>query len=150
LGAGEVMDMDKFIGLNGMNYEMLYSQDVIERMKDYNEADYCSDDCLAFIDKYGEADFLQYYDDYLDFDDLYGRILDLDELVSYFSGFHFLHTVFYGAYESPQDFAIKHYGLEELPQFLWIDWDISIDNLKDDYEIVFHDHNQKFLVFGKE
>lgn len=142
--------MDKFIGLNGMNYETLYSQEVIERMHDYNEADYCSDDCLAFIDKYGEADFLQYYDDYLDFDDLYGRILDLDELVSYFSGFHFLHTVFYGAYESPQDFAIKHYGLEELPQFLWIDWDISIDNLKDVYEIVFHDHNQKFLVFGKE
>jgi hypothetical protein len=58
------MNKDKFIGLNGMNYEMLYSQDVIERMHDYNEADYCSDDCLAFIDKYGEADFLQYYDDY--------------------------------------------------------------------------------------
>jgi hypothetical protein len=142
--------MDKFMGLNGTHYEMLYSQEVIERMKDYDDADYCSDDCLAFIDKYGEADFLEYYDDYLDFDELYGHVLDLDELVSYFSGFHFLHIPFYGFYESPQDFAIKYYGIEDLPSFLWIDWDISIDNLKDVYEIVFHDHNQKFLVFGKE
>jgi hypothetical protein len=150
LGGGKVMDMDKFMGLNGMNYETLYSQEVIERMKEYNEADYCSDDCLVFIDKYGEADFLQYYDDYLDFDDLYGSQLDLDELVSYFSGFSFLHTVFYGVYDSPQDFAVKFYKLEELPVFLYIDWDISIDNLKDQYEFVFNNKNQNFLVFGKE
>jgi hypothetical protein len=150
MGESEVMDISKFIGLNGMNYETLYSQEVIDRMKEYEEVDYCSDDCLTFIDKFGEEDFLTYYDDYLNFNEIYGHILDLDELVSYFSGFSFLHTVFYGAFESPQDFVIKHFGLEELPHFLWIDWDITIDNVKDDYEIIFHDHNQKFLVFGKE
>ena len=144
------MDMDKFMGLNGTHYEMLYSQEVIERMKDYDDADYCSDDCLVFIDKYGEADFLQYYDDYLDFDDLYGSQLDLDELVSYFSGFSFLHTTFYRVYDSPQDFAVKFYKLQELPVFLYIDWDISIDSLKDQYEFVFNNKNQNFLVFGKE
>ena len=142
--------MEKFMGLNGTHYEMLYSPEVIEKIKEYCDIDHDSDSCLEFIDKYGEADFLEYYDDYLDFDQLYGSRIDLDELVSFFSGFSFLYVDFYGDYDSVQDFAIKFYRLEELPEFLYIDWDMSIDCLKDQYEFVFHNKNHKFLVFGKE
>jgi hypothetical protein len=107
--------------LQMVNYEQVFSPQVIEKIQELFDIDVSTEECLEFIDKFGEDDFLQYYDDYIDFDNELGKYVNIETLIDFYSGLSFLDLDFYGKYTSQVDFIEKHYELD-LPPVIIIDW----------------------------
>ena len=95
-----------------VNYEQVFSPQVIEKIQELFDIDVSTEECLEFIDKFGEDDFLQYYDDYIDFDHEVGKYVNIETLIDFYSGLSFLDLEFYGKYTSQVDFIEKYYKLD--------------------------------------
>lgn len=130
-----------------MKYECVYSPESVERLKELVEADYCAEDCLDFIDKYGEQDFLEYYDLFIDFQEDV-RYVNTQILIDYYSGFSFLDLEFYGEYKTQESFIERYYELDTLPPVIIIDWEKTFGYIKELFDFIPTDNNS-FYIFGK-
>lgn len=128
--------MNEIYEIKNMKYEMVYSPEVVEEIKEWVSIDHSAEDCLDFVDRYGEEAFLEHYEAYVDFDQDYPTI-DLDILFDYYSGFDYLYLSFYGEYSSIQAF-IEHYYIEldALPPIIMIDWEQTISQVEKLFDFI--------------
>ena len=129
-----------------VNYEQVFSPQVIEKIQELFDIDVSTEECLEFIDKFGEDDFLQYYDDYIDFDHEVGKYVNIETLIDFYSGLSFLDLEFYGRYTSQVDFIEKYYKLD-LPPVIIIDWEQTTSYVSNLFDFVPCDDG--YYVFGK-
>ena len=132
--------------LQMINYEQVFSPQVIEKIQELFDIDVSTEDCLEFIDKFGEDDFLQYYDDYIDFDDEVGKYVNIQTLIDFYSGLSFLDLEFYGRYTSQVDFIEKYYEID-LPPVIIIDWEQTTSYVSKLFDFV--PYKDGYYVFGK-
>jgi hypothetical protein len=145
---GESSMMERMYEIKNMKYESVYSPEVVERMKELSEIDYPIDDCLDFIDKYGEEEFLEYYDLLVDFEHDF-RNVETQVLIDYYSGFSFLDLEYYGEFPSEKAFIEMYYPeLDGLPAVLIIDWESTIRYVQELFDFVPSGKNA-FHIFGK-
>jgi len=132
-----------------MKYECVYSPEVVERLKELVEIDYPAEECLDFIDKYGEKDFLEYYDYFVDFESDF-KYVNTQLLIDYYSGFSFLYLDFYGEYKTKESFIETYYLLENLPPVISIDWEKTFNYVKELFDFIPSGKDQNsFYIFGK-
>ena len=102
-----------------------------EFIKD-NEDSYYIDDMLEFIQEHGEANFVEFYDDYIIYAEKLGSdgYAILDAFISLMGGFNDIdkaEEVYRGEYRSDAAFAEDYYeeiGFD-IPSELVIDWDAT-------------------------
>jgi hypothetical protein len=139
--------IERMYEIKNMKYECVYSLEVVERIQELAESDYSVDDCLDFIDKYGEEEFFQYYDLLVDFEEDCKNV-DTSILIDYYSGFSFLDQEYYGEYPCEQSFIEKYYEVEDFPSVVTIDWDKTINQVKQLFDFI-PTGKQSLYVFGK-
>lgn len=139
--------MERLYEIKNMKYECVYSPEVVERMRELVEIDYPAEDCLDFIDKYGEQEFLDYYDLFVDFEKDCKNV-NTQVLIDYYSGFSFLDLEYYGEFPTQQSFIQMYYELERLPDIIIIDWEETIKYVKQLFDFVPSNKNS-FYIFGK-
>ena len=132
--------------LQMVNYEQVFSPQVIEKIKELFDIDVSTEDCLEFIDRFGQDDFLQYYDDFIDFDNEVGKYVNIETLIDFYSGLSFLDLEFYGKYTSQADFIEKYYELD-LPPVIIIDWEQTTSYVSKLFDFVSCEDG--YYVFGK-
>jgi hypothetical protein len=139
--------MERLYEIKNMKYECVYSPEVVERMRELVEIDYPAEDCLDFIDNYGEQEFLDYYDLFVDFESDCKNV-NTQVLIDYYSGFSFLDLEYYGEFPTQQSFIQMYYELERLPDIIIIDWEETIKYVKQLFDFVPSNKNS-FYIFGK-
>jgi hypothetical protein len=136
------------IETHNMHYEMIYSPDVVERLKELVEADYSAKDCLDFIDNYGEEDFLEYYDILVEFESDH-KSVNIQTLINYYSNFSFLDLEFMGEYPSERSFIEYYYcEIDRLSPLIIIDWQETISRVKKLFDFV-PTNSGFFYIFAK-
>jgi hypothetical protein len=129
-----------------VNYEQVFSPKVIEKIQELFDIDVSTEEILEFIDKFGEDDFLQYYDDYIDFDHEVGKYVNIEKLIDFYSGLSFLDLEFYGKYTSQVEFIERYYELD-LPPVIIIDWEQTTSYVSKLFDFV--PYGDGYYVFGK-
>jgi hypothetical protein len=118
----------------------IYALSTQEFIKD-NEDSYAMDDMLEFIQEHGEADFVEFYDDYIIYSEKLGRngYEIIDAFVELMGGFHDIDKAaenYQGEYSRDAKFAEDHYeqmGID-IPGDLVIDWEATYESsLRFDY-----------------
>lgn len=140
--------IERMYEIKNMTYECVYSPQVVERIKELVETDYPVENCLDFIDSYGEQDFFNYYDLFVDFE-LDFKSIDTGVLIDFYSGFSFLDLEFMGEYSDEKSFIRKYYNeLDILPPVISIDWEETIQQVKKFFDFV-PSKKQTFYIFCK-
>ena len=137
--------MNRMFEIKNLKYECVYSPIIVKRIKELMEIDYPVDDCLDFVDLYGEKDFLDYYDLFVDFQHEYRKI-NVNTLIEYYSGFSFLDLEFYGEYKTERDFIEQYYEINLAPVII-IDWDQTINQVKKLFDFI-PSTSKTFYIFG--
>jgi hypothetical protein len=118
----------------------IYALATQEFIKD-NEDSYAIDDMLEFIQEHGEADFVEFYDDYIIYSEKLGRngYEIIDAFVELMGGFHDIDKAaenYQGEYSTDAKFAEDYYeqmGID-IPGDLVIDWEATYESsLRFDY-----------------
>ena len=107
------------------NSVITFPQDVQDKIDDLTDARYAQDDMVAFIEEYGNDNFIQFYEEYVK----QGEEYDYDVVDVFVEEFgiqnieHF-QDAYNGQYDSEEEFAEQYtndvYG--EPPAHLVIDW----------------------------
>lgn len=128
--------IDRMYEIKNLKYECVYSPEVVKEIQELVNEDYSPDECLDFIDQYGEEAFLEHYVNFGAFEYENPKI-DLEILIEYYSGFDFLYHHFYGEYKTKQAF-IEHYyvELDALPPIIMIDWNSTISYVEKIFDFV--------------
>jgi len=118
-----------------MNYKEVYSQETVDKIEELIAESYCLEDIVEFIDANSEADFCNFYEEYVTVGEeySYGAV---DAFIEEFglhsftsSGFE---DAYRGQYDSKADYAESYVSdcyVVDLPSFLEIDWEASFNNL---------------------
>lgn len=118
-----------------VNYEQVFPPKVIKKIQELFDIDVSTEEILEFIDRFGEDDFLEYYDDFTDFDREFGGYVDIETLIEFYSGLSFLDLEFYGVYTSQVDFIEKYYEID-LPPVIIINWEETISYVSKLFDLV--------------
>jgi hypothetical protein len=119
----------------------IYALATQEFIKD-NEDSYAMDDMLEFIQEHGEADFVEFYDDYIIYSEKLGRngYEIIDAFVELMGGFHDIDKAaenYQGEYSTDAKFAEDYYeqmGID-IHGDLVIDWEATYESsLRFDYD----------------
>jgi hypothetical protein len=119
----------------------IYALATQEFIKD-NEDSYAMDDMLKFIQEHGEADFVEFYDDYIIYSEKLGRngYEIIDAFVELMGGFHNIDKAaenYQGEYSTDAKFAEDYYEQRgfDIPGDLVIDWEATYESsLRFDYD----------------
>jgi hypothetical protein len=129
-----------------MNYKEVYSQETVDKIEELIAESYCLEDIVEFIDANSEADFRNFYEEYVTVGEeySYGAV---DAFIEEFglhsftsSGFE---DAYRGQYDSKADYAESYVSdcyVVDLPSFLEIDWEASFNNL----DVVFSSNGYVF------
>ena len=129
-----------------MNYKEVYSQETVDKIEELIAESYCLEDIVEFIDANSEADFCNFYEEYVTVGEeySYGAV---DAFIEEFglhsftsSGFE---DAYRGQYDSKADYAESYVSdcyVVDLPSFLEIDWEASFNNL----DVVFSSNGYVF------
>ena len=129
-----------------MNYKEVYSQETVDKIEELIAESYCLEDIVEFIDANSEADFCNFYEEYVTVGEeySYGAV---DAFIEEFglhsftsSGFE---DAYRGQYDSKADYAESYVSdcyVVDLPSFLEIDWEASFENL----DVVFSSNGYVF------
>lgn len=129
-----------------MNYKEVYSQETVDKIEELIAESYCLEDIVEFIDANSEADFRNFYEEYVTVGEeySYGAV---DAFIEEFglhsftsSGFE---DAYRGQYDSKADYAESYVSdcyVVDLPSFLEIDWEASFENL----DVVFSSNGYVF------
>jgi hypothetical protein len=113
--------------------EMQLKESTADFIKDLVEQSYHDEDMYVFINEHGEDNFVQYYEDYVQFGESYnyGAVdtfieeFGIDNLQSFEDAFR-------GEWNSKAEYAENYvsdcYSFE-MPGFIEIDWDTTFENL---------------------
>jgi len=113
--------------------EMQLKESTADFIKDLVEQSYYDEDMYVFINEHGEDNFVQYYEDYVQFGESYnyGAVdtfiekFGIDNLQSFEDAFR-------GEWNSKAEYAENYvsdcYSFE-MPGFIEIDWDTTFENL---------------------
>jgi hypothetical protein len=115
------------------NYQQVLNESVVEKIDDLKENGYCLDDMIVFIQEFNQNDFINYYDEYVDFGENHSYDA-VDAFIEEFSIADISHfeDVYRGQYDSKADYAEQYVSgcyVVDMPSFLEIDWEASFDNL---------------------
>ena len=120
------------------NSVITFPQDVQDKIDDLGE-NYCyaQDDMVAFIEEYGNDNFIQFYDEYVENGENYCYEA-VDAFIDEFGIENIEHftDAYYGQYDSEEQFAEQYTGdvYGEPPSHLVIDWQQTwATNLSYDY-----------------
>lgn len=127
-----------------MTYETIFPKEVIELMKDLAEADYSMDDMVEFIQQYGEKEFLENYEFVKCYE--FDYKVNAQVLYDYYSGFDFLDMEFWGSYNSKEHFAKDFCYYDDLSNYLYVDWEKTIENLEKDYDMIETPYNNVIVI----
>ena len=129
-----------------MNYKEVYSQETVDVIEELIAESYCLEDIVEFIDANSEADFCNFYEEYVTVGEeySYGAV---DAFIEEF-GLHSLvgdnfQNSYQGQYDSKADYAESYVSdcyVVDLPSFLEIDWEASFENL----DVVFSSNGYVF------
>ena len=129
-----------------MNYKEVYSQETVDVIEELIAESYCLEDIVEFIDANSEADFCNFYEEYVTVGEeySYGAV---DAFIEEF-GLHSLvgdnfQNSYQGQYDSKADYAESYVSdcyVVDLPSFLEIDWEASFNNL----DVVFSSNGYVF------
>ena len=129
-----------------MSYKEVYSQETVDKIEELIAESYCLEDIVEFIDANSEADFCNFYEEYVTVGEeySYGAV---DAFIEEFglhsftsSGFE---DAYRGQYDSKADYAESYVSdcyVVDLPSFLEIDWEASFENL----DVVFSSNGYVF------
>ena len=129
-----------------MNYKEVYSQETVDKIEELIAESYCLEDIVEFIDANSEADFRNFYEEYVTVGEeySYGAV---DAFIEEFglhsftsSGFE---DAYRGQYDSKADYAESYVSdcyVVDLPSFLEIDWEASFENL----DVIFNGNGYVF------
>ena len=118
-----------------MNYKEVYSQETVDKIEELIAESYCLEDIVEFIDANSEADFCNFYEEYVTVGEeySYGAV---DAFIEEFGLQSFTPSCFEdayrGQYDSKADYAESYVSdcyVVDLPSFLEIDWEASFNNL---------------------
>ena len=118
-----------------MNYKEVYSQETVDVIEELIAESYCLEDIVEFIDANSEADFCNFYEEYVTVGEeySYGAV---DAFIEEFGLHSFTSSGFEDAYrgqnDSKADYAESYVSdcyVVDLPSFLEIDWEASFNNL---------------------
>ena len=118
-----------------MNYKEVYSQETVDVIEELIAESYCLEDIVEFIDANSEADFCNFYEEYVTVGEeySYGAV---DAFIEEFGLQSFTPSCFEdayrGQYDSKADYAESYVSdcyVVDLPSFLEIDWEASFNNL---------------------
>ena len=107
------------------NSVITFPQDVQDKIDDLTDARYAQDDMVAFIEEYGNDNFIQFYEEYVENGEEYDYDV-VDVFVEEFGIQNIEHfqDAYNGQYDSEEEFAEQYtndvYG--EPPAHLVIDW----------------------------
>ena len=129
-----------------MNYKEVYSQETVDKIEELLADSYALEDIVDFIDKYSEANFRSYYQNYVETGEEYSYEA-VDAFIEEF-GLHSLtgdnfQDSYRGQYDSKADYAESYVSdcyVVDLPSFLEIDWEASFNNL----DVVFSSNGYVF------
>ena len=129
-----------------MNYKEVYSQETVDKIEELLADSYALEDIVDFIDKYSEANFRSYYQNYVETGEEYSYEA-VDAFIEEF-GLHSLvgdnfQNSYRGQYDSEADFAEQYVSecyCVEVPSFVEVDWEASFDNL----DVVFSSNGYVF------
>lgn len=129
-----------------MNYKEVYSQETVDVIEELIAESYCLEDIVEFIDANSEADFRNFYEEYVTVGEEYSYEA-VDAFIEEFglhsftsSGFE---DAYRGQYDSKADYAESYVSdcyVVDLPSFLEIDWEASFNNL----DVVFSSNGYVF------
>ena len=118
-----------------MNYKEVYSQETVDVIEELIADSYALEDIVEFIDANSEADFRNFYEEYVTVGEEYSYEA-VDAFIEEFglhsftsSGFE---DAYRGQYDSKADYAESYVSdcyVVDLPSFLEIDWEASFNNL---------------------
>ena len=118
-----------------MNYKEVYEQDTVSKIEELLEDSYSLEDIVDFIDENSEADFRNFYEEYVTVGEEYSYEA-VDAFIEEFGLQSFTPSCFEDAYrgqwESKAQYAENYVSdcyVVDLPGFLEIDWEASFDNL---------------------
>lgn len=129
-----------------MNYKEVYEQETVDKIEELIAESYCLEDIVEFIDANSEADFRNFYEEYVTVGEeySYGAV---DAFIEEFglhsftsSGFE---DAYRGQYDSKADYAEQYtsdvYSVE-VPSFVEVDWEATFENL----DVVFNGNGYVF------
>jgi hypothetical protein len=118
-----------------MNYKEVYEQETVSKIEELLEDSYSLEDIVEFIDANSEADFRNFYEEYVTVGEEYSYEA-VDAFIEEFGLQSFTPSCFEDAYrgqwESKAQYAENYVSdcyVVDLPGFLEIDWEASFDNL---------------------
>ena len=118
-----------------MNYKEVYEQETVSKIEELLEDSYALEDIVEFIDANSEADFRNFYEEYVTVGEEYSYEA-VDAFIEEFGLQSFTPSCFEDAYrgqwESKAQYAENYVSdcyVVDLPGFLEIDWEASFDNL---------------------
>ena len=137
------MENQKTTQTNNMTATVTLSQEVLDLIEELKEQNYHDEDMFDFINEYGQDNFVQYYQEYVEQGEDYSYeavdafIAEYDiDCIAHFS------DAYYGQYDSEEQFAEQFVGdcyssqLKDLP--VVIDWTATWEsNLR--YDFTFSD-----------
>jgi len=129
-----------------MNYKEVYEQETVSKIEELLEDSYSLEDIINFIDENSEADFRNFYEEYVTVGEeySYGAV---DAFIEEF-GLHSLvgdnfQDAYRGQWESKASYAENYVSdcyVVDLPGFLEIDWEASFENL----DVIFNGNGYVF------
>jgi hypothetical protein len=129
-----------------MNYKEVYEQETVSKIEELLEDSYSLEDIVEFIDANSEADFRNFYEEYV----VVGEEYSYDAVDAFIEEFG-LHSftsssfedAYRGQYDSKADYAEQYTSdvyVVDFPSFLEIDWEASFENL----DVVFNGNGYVF------
>jgi hypothetical protein len=129
-----------------MNYKEVYEQETVSKIEELLEYSYSLEDIVEFIDANSEADFRNFYEEYVTVGEKYSYGA-VDAFIEEFGLHSFTPSCFEdayrGQYDSKADYAEQYTSdvyCVELPSFVEVDWEASFENL----DVVFNGNGYVF------
>jgi hypothetical protein len=129
-----------------LQYEMIFSPQVIQKIEELFDIDVSTEECLEFISKFGEQEFLDHFEDLIDFEYEF-KFVNIQTLIDFYSGLSFLDLDFYGQFPSRREFIEMHYCLDDMDSVIIIDWNQTISQVSEIFDFIPSDDG--FYVFCK-
>jgi len=129
-----------------MNYKEVYEQETVDKIEELLEDSYSLEDIVEFIDANSEADFRNFYEEYVTVGEEYSYEA-VDAFIEEFGLHSFTFSCFEDAYrgqwESKAHYAENYVSdcyVVDLPSFVEVDWEASFENL----DVIFNGNGYVF------